>query len=227
MYKSFIKRIIDIILSLLAIAVLSPLLIPVMIILLLTGEHYIFYGQNRVGYKNRTFKIWKFATMLKNSPTLGTGSITLRNDPRVFPFGRFLRKTKLNELPQLFNILLGDMSIIGPRPLMKVDFDKYSPDVQKVIYNTRPGLSGIASIVFTNEEELHSNTKMDVHEFDKLFIMPYKGALEQWYQKNCTLYTDISIILLTIVKIFNSNSLLPYNWFKSLPKLPKELKITN
>ena len=224
MYKSFFKRIIDIILSLLAIAVLSPLLIPVMIILLLTGEHYIFYGQNRIGYKNRTFKIWKFATMLKNSPSLGTGSITLRNDPRVFPFGRFLRKTKLNELPQLFNILLGDMSIIGPRPLMKVDFDKYSPDVQKVIYNTRPGLSGIASIVFTNEEELHSNTKMDVHEFDKLFIMPYKGALEQWYQENCSFFVDLGIIFLTFWKIVQPNTDIVHKVFKTLPKLPEELK---
>ena len=122
--QKFLKRFFDIVLSAVGIVVLSPLLVPVMIILKLTGEHYIFYGQKRVGYKNRQFQIWKFATMLKASPSLGTGSLTVKNDPRVFPFGRFLRKTKLNELPQIFNILLGDMSIVGPRPQMEVDFLK-------------------------------------------------------------------------------------------------------
>lgn len=224
MYKKLFKRLLDIILSLIAITILSPLLIPVMIILLLTGEHYIFYGQNRIGYKNRTFKIWKFATMLKASPSLGTGSITVKNDPRVFPFGRFLRKTKLNELPQLFNILLGDMSIIGPRPLMKVDFDKYSPDIQEVIYNTRPGLSGIASIVFADEEALHSDATIDPHEFDRLYIAPYKGALEKWYQANCSFYTDVRIIFLTVVLILNPSSSMPYRLFRDLPAPPEALK---
>ena len=93
MYR-IIKRIIDIIIALIALIILSPILIPVMIILLLTGEHEIFYKQNRVGYKNSRFKIWKFATMVKNSSKMGTGSITLRNDPRVLPFGRILRRTK-------------------------------------------------------------------------------------------------------------------------------------
>lgn len=224
MYKSFFKRFIDIILSLIAIIILSPLLIPVIIILLATGEHYIFYGQNRIGYKNSTFKIWKFATMLKASPSLGTGSITLKNDPRVFPFGRFLRKTKINELPQLFNILLGDMSVVGPRPLMKVDFDKYAQDIQSVIYNTRPGLSGIASIVFCDEEKLHSEATIDPHEFDRLYIAPYKGALEKWYQEHCSFYTDLMIIFLTVVMIFSPDSKMPYKIFKDLPELPENLK---
>ena len=94
MYRRFFKRLFDIVLSVVAIVVLSPLLVPVMIILKLTGEHYIFYGQKRIGYKNRPFKIWKFATMLKASPNLGNGSLTVKNDPRVFPFGRFLRNNK-------------------------------------------------------------------------------------------------------------------------------------
>jgi lipopolysaccharide/colanic/teichoic acid biosynthesis glycosyltransferase len=224
MYKYFFKRLIDIVLSLIAILVLSPLLVPVMIILLLTAEHYIFYGQNRIGYKNRTFKIWKFATMLKNSPNMGTGSITLRKDPRVLPFGVFLRKTKINELPQLFNILLGDMSVIGPRPLMKVDFDKYTDDIQKVIYNTRPGLSGIASIVFCDEEKLHSDAQIDPHEFDRLYIAPFKGALEKWYQEHCSFYTDMMIVFLTVIVILSPESKLPFKLFKDLPKLPENLK---
>lgn len=223
MYKNFFKRLIDIILSLIAITILSPLLIPVMLMLWATGEHYVFYGQNRIGYENRTFKIWKFATMLKNSPNMGAGSITLRKDPRVLPFGSFLRKTKINELPQLFNILLGDMSVVGPRPLMKFDFDKYTYDIQSVIYNTRPGLSGIASLVFCDEEKLHSEASIDPHEFDRLYIAPYKGALEKWYQQHCSFYTDIMIIFLTVVMIILPESKMPFKIFKDLPELPESL----
>ncbi len=219
MYRRVFKRLIDIILSFVAIVILSPLLIPVMLILLATGEHYIFYGQNRIGFENKSFKIWKFATMVKGSSKMGTGSITLRNDPRVLPVGRILRKTKLNELPQLFNILIGNMSIIGPRPLMKVDFDKYSKEIQDKIYDVHPGLTGIASIIFADEEKFHSETDMNPHEFDRLYIAPYKGALELWYHKNCNFYTDMMIIFLTIVMIFNAESKLPFQLFHDLPKM--------
>lgn len=224
MYKRFGKRFIDIILSLIAIVVLSPLLIPVMLILWATGEHYVFYGQNRIGYKNSIFKIWKFATMLKASPSLGTGSITTRNDPRVLPFGRFLRKTKINELPQVFNILLGDMSLVGPRPLMKVDFEKYSPEIQTLIYNTPPGLTGIASIVFSDEEQYYSNSGMDHHEYDRKYIAPYKGALEEWYQQHFSAWTDFKIIFLTAWVIAFPKSKLTYSLFIDLPPKPSHLK---
>lgn len=222
-YKNFIKRILDIILALVALIILSPLLVPVMLILWATGEHYVFYGQNRIGLKNSTFRIWKFATMLKASPSLGTGSITTRNDPRVLPFGKFLRKTKINELPQIFNILLGDMTLVGPRPLMKVDFDKYSPEIQSVIYNTRPGLTGIASIVFSDEEQYYSNTGMDHHEYDRKYIAPYKGALELWYQNHVSFRTDIRIIFLTAWVIINPKSELTLTFFKDLPEKPEYL----
>ena len=222
-YKNFLKRLMDITLALLAIIVLSPLLIPVMLILWATGEHYIFYGQDRVGFKNKTFKIWKFATMLKASPSLGTGSITVRNDPRVLPFGHFLRKTKINELPQVFNILLGDMSVVGPRPLMKVDFEKYSQEIQSVIYSTRPGLTGIASIVFSDEEQYYSNTGMDHHEYDRKYIAPYKGALEVWYQNNLSFWTDFRIVFLTAWVIVFPKSKLTYTFFGDLPSKPDHL----
>jgi len=222
-YKNFIKRLLDIIIALLALAVLSPLLVPVMLLLWATGEHYVFYGQNRIGFKNSSFKIWKFATMLKASPSLGTGSITTRNDPRVLPFGKFLRKTKINELPQIFNILLGDMTLVGPRPLMKVDFDKYSDEIQSVIYNTRPGLTGIASIVFSDEEQYYTNPDMDPHEYDRKFIAPYKGALEQWYQENCSAWTDLKIVILTVWVILLPKSKLTYIFFRDLPEKPGHL----
>lgn len=222
-YRKIIKRILDIIISLAALIILSPLLVPVMLLLWATGEHYVFYGQNRIGLKNSTFKIWKFATMLKASPSLGTGSITTRNDPRVLPFGKFLRKTKINELPQIFNILLGDMTLVGPRPLMKVDFDKYSEEIQSVIYNTRPGLTGIASIVFSDEEQYYSNTGMDHHEYDRKYIAPYKGALELWYQKHVSFRTDFRIIFLTAWIIINPKSDLTFKLFKDLPVKPGNL----
>ena len=224
MYRKFLKRFFDIVLSAVGIVVLSPLLVPVMIILKLTGEHYIFYGQKRVGYKNRLFGIWKFATMLKASPGLGTGSLTVKNDPRVFPFGRFLRKTKLNELPQVFNILLGDMSVVGPRPQMEVDFLKYPDHVQQSIYNVKPGMTGIGSIIFRDEEKWISGHDGDKHEFYKLHIAPYKGELELWYQKYLSFYTDFMLVFLTVWVIFFPMSDLVYKIFRDLPQRPEYLE---
>ena len=224
MYANFIKRLIDFILTIIAIVVLSPLLVPVCMILLLTGEHYIFYKQKRVGYKNTRFQIWKFATMLKASPSLGTGSLTVKNDPRVFPFGKFLRKTKINELPQLINLLVGNMVIVGPRPQMEVDFYKFPETIQKNIYNVRPGLTGIGSIIFRDEENWISNAEGDKHEFYRIHIAPYKGELELWYQKHLTFYTDVMLIFLTVWAILFPKSDLVYKVFESLPPRPEILK---
>ena len=135
MYQ-FIKRIVDIIFSLLLLLILSPLLIPVMIGLKLTGENYIWYKQTRVGYKNKKFQIWKFATMLKDSPNMGGGIMTTKKDPRITPMGGFLRSSKINELPQLINILLGHMTLIGPRPVMPVSFDAYPKEIQKYMFTS-------------------------------------------------------------------------------------------
>ena len=218
MYNTFFKRFIDIFLSSIAILVLSPLLIPVMISLLFTGERYVFYLQERIGYKNQKFNIFKFATMLKDSPNLGTGLHTTKSDSRVLPLGRFLRKTKINELPQLFNILFGSMSIVGPRPLVDKTFEPYSENVKKNIYNVKPGLTGIGSIVFRDEEEILSNSKIPLHEFYKNNISPYKGDLELWYQENLSFYTDLMIIIITAYTIFIPNNNLINLVFKDLLK---------
>ncbi len=223
MYRRFFKRFFDIVFSALAVVILSPLLVPVMIILLLTGEHYIFYGQNRVGYKNRQFRIWKFATMLRASPSLGTGSLTVKNDPRVFPFGRFLRQTKINELPQIFNILLGDMSVVGPRPQMEVDFRKFPDHVQAVIYNAVPGMTGIGSIIFRDEEQWISAYEGDKHEFYRSHIAPYKGELEIWYQEHLSFSTDFLLVFLTGWAVIFPKSGLVYKIFRSLPPKPDYL----
>jgi lipopolysaccharide/colanic/teichoic acid biosynthesis glycosyltransferase len=214
----FLKRIVDIFISLFALIVLSPFLIPATIILALTGEREVFYFQKRVGYKNRIFDIWKYATMVKNSPNIGSGAMTLRNDPRVTSFGKILRMTKVNELPQIINVLKGDMSIVGPRPLMPVSFELYPQTVQDLIYNSKPGITGIGSLVFRDEEKLVSDAEDPKAMYLKIF--PYKGELELWYQKNASLMTDFKLIFLTAWNIIFSKSELYKKWFKDLPIRP-------
>ncbi|GJM33481.1 MAG: hypothetical protein DHS20C18_24820 [Saprospiraceae bacterium] len=222
MYKS-LKRLADILASAIALLILSPLLIPVIIALLLTGEGEVFYFQKRIGLNNQPFSIWKFATMLKNSANIGSGTITLRNDPRVTPVGKYLRKSKINELPQIINVLKGDMSIVGPRPLDDKGFQSYSEAVQAVVYNAKPGITGIGSIVFRDEEKLISASDLPPREFYRLHIAPYKGALELWYQEHFSFYTDLMIILLTAWVIVFPNSDIVYKVFSDLPERPEVL----
>ena len=213
-----LKRIIDIILSSIAIILLSPILILIIIILKLTAEGEIFYLQERVGYKTKSFMIYKFATMVKNSPNIGTGDVTLRNDPRVTKAGKFLRESKLNELPQLFNIFMGDISVIGPRPLMRAGFNRYSLNFQNSVYNVKPGLTGIGSIVFRDEERILTESELTPHECYEQIILPYKGELEIWYQTNCSLFLDLQLIFMTAWVILVPTSKLYEKWFKDLPK---------
>lgn len=155
---------------------------------------------------------------------MGTGSLTLRNDPRVLPVGRFLRKTKINELPQFINVLLGSMSMVGARPQMTVDFEKYTPEVQQRIYNTPPGITGVGSIVFRDEERWISEAEGDKHAFYRDHIAPYKGAVEMWYQQHISLCTDLMLIAITVWVVVFPNSEILYRVFKSLPEKPAELR---
>tara|TARA_Y100000385_G_C13047320_1_gene618106 strand:- start:918 stop:1574 length:657 start_codon:yes stop_codon:yes gene_type:complete len=213
-------RILNIVLSLFALLLLLPLFIPIVILLLLTGENKVFYLQIRVGYKNKKFKIIKFATMLSNSANMGAGNLTLKNDSRVLPFGSFLRKTKINELPQILNILIGDLSIVGPRPQMQVSFDQYSDEIKKKINNVKPGLTGIGSIVFRDEESLISAAAKNEnpHDFYKRVIAPYKGNLEMWYQKHRSVYLDFQLIFITAWAIVFPETRIYEKWFTDLPK---------
>jgi lipopolysaccharide/colanic/teichoic acid biosynthesis glycosyltransferase len=216
-----LKRTFDILSSGIAILILSPLLIPIIIGLKFTGEGYVFYKQERVGYKNKPFLIWKFATMLKNSSKMPGGIMTTKKDPRITPMGGFLRKSKINELPQLFNIFFGHISVVGPRPVMKISFEAYSKEIQKVIYNVKPGLTGIGSIIFRDEEKLITDVKNnggDYWDFYKNTIYPFKGNLELWYQNNKSFFLDIKLIFLTAWVIFFPASKLYEKWFKDLPK---------
>jgi len=224
---SFIKRFIDIILSLLALIILLPIFIPIIILLLLTGEHEVFFRQDRVGYQNKIFRIWKFATMLKNSPNMGHGDVTVRKDPRITTVGHFLRISKLNELPQIINILTGDMSFVGPRPLMKAGFDRYTDEMKEKVYRVKPGLTGIGSIVFRDEELIITKSSLPPHECYRQVILPYKGAVEIWYQQHISFYTDFMILFLTAWYIIFSNSRLVYKVFPSLPERTLELVPAN
>lgn len=215
---NFFKRSLDIVISIIAIIVLLPIFIPIMIVLKFTGEGEVFYFQERVGINDISFNIIKFATMLKNSESIGTGIYTAKNDPRILPFGNFLRKSKINELPQIFNILFGDISIVGPRPLIRRTFELYKRADQEIIFSMKPGLTGIGSIIFRNEEEILSNANIDLEEFYKNSITPYKAKLELWYKKNKSLKCDMYIIFLTAWAIFFKNSKLPWIIFKDLPK---------
>ena len=215
---SFLKRALDITISLITLLVLIPVFIPIIIVLKFSGEGEVFYFQERIGINNTKFKIWKFATMLKNSMNMGSGSITLRNDPRVTKVGVFLRKTKINELPQIINILFGDISLVGPRPLVEKTFKAYNKEVQSKIYRIKPGLTGIGSIIFRDEESIISNIKNeDPHIFYKRVIAPYKGELEMWYQSNRSFIIDFKLIFMTAWVILFPASKLYKKWFKGLP----------
>ena len=218
MYK-FFKRSLDIVVSFVALVILLPFFIPVIIILRFTAEGEVFYFQERIGINNSKFQIFKFATMLKNSLNMGSGSITLQNDYRVTFIGKFLRKTKINELPQIINILKGDMSLVGTRPLVDKTFSAYNDNVQSNIYKVKPGITGIGSILFRDEEAIISAVSdEDPFEFYKRIIAPYKGEVEMWYQKKCSFYLDIQLILMTAWVILFPKTTLYEKWFSNLPK---------
>ncbi len=215
-------RFLDIFLSLFALFVLSPILLPLMLFLRLTGEGEIFYKQQRIGVGGGQFGVFKFATMLKNSPSIGTGTITIKGDPRILPAGQFLRKTKLNELPQLLNILLGDMSLIGPRPMTPENFDAYPERVRSSLIRVRPGLSGIGSIVFRDEESMLGEGP-DARRVHSLVIAPYKAELEAWYVDHRSVFTYISLICLTIWVVLSPRSKVVWAFFPSLPRPTGEM----
>ncbi|WP_376694395.1 sugar transferase [Wenzhouxiangella sp. EGI_FJ10409] len=216
------QRLFDILFSGAALIALSPILIPIMVVLRFTGEGEIFFVQPRVGLGGRRFGLLKFATMLKNSPNMGTGTLTLEDDPRVLPFGKFLRATKINELPQLINILKGDMSVIGPRPQTDRCFSAFPADSQKEIVKVRPGLSGIGSIAFRAESRMMSDADDADRLYDEL-VMPYKGQLEQWYVRNQSLAVYFAAIIMTAWVVIFPNSRILWRSFPSLPTPPDQI----
>ena len=216
-------RFLDILFSSLAIVFLVPLLLPIMLILKVSGEGEVFFLQERIGKNKEIFKLFKYTTMVKNSSSIGTGTVTVKDDPRVLPVGIFLRKSKINELPQLLNVFLGDMSIIGPRPQAPRCFDAFPVESQDIIVQVKPGLSGIGPIVFRGEEDILEGHSGTLDFYDNV-IGPYKGKVEAWYVGNQNLLVYFSLILLTVWVVLFSKSDLIWRLYKDLPSPPDILK---
>ena len=215
----FFKRFFDLFLSVVALIIVSPIFIIVMPILKFTGEGWIFFVQQRVGRGDSRFGLLKFATMLRDSPKSGT--VTARHDPRILPVGRFLRKTKINELPQILNVVKGDMAIVGPRPLTDEGFQHYADDIKAVIFKMRPGLTGMGTIIFRNEEQILFESKKEKMRCYAEDVIPLKGALEKWYFEHRSFWVDLKIIAATALAIVAPGARFYLGWFDVQPLLMK------
>lgn len=191
------KRMFDLFCSILGVLLLLPLILVISIIIKCTSKGPVLFKQVRITKNGKRFKIYKFRTMRENSE--GNKQITVGNDNRITTIGHFLRKTKVDELPQLFNVIKGEMSLVGPRPEVPKYVELYTEE-QKKILTVPAGITDYASIYFSNESELLGRAK-DPEKYYIEKIMPYKIGLNKKYINNMGLFTDIKIILLTIFKI--------------------------
>ena len=193
-----LKRLFDLLLSSVGLILLSPVILVLALLIKLHDRGPVFYRGERVGRGGTIFRIYKFRSMVVNAEKTGVSSTT-KEDPRVTPVGRFLRKTTLDELPQLINVLKGEMSIVGPRPEVKKFTDLYD-DKEKVLLELRPGITDYASLWDINEAEvLAGSSDPDKDYLEK--IRPEKIRLQLKYWRERSLSTDIKIILLTLRKM--------------------------
>ena len=200
-YSKYLKRSIDVVLSLLGLIILSPLLLIIAIAIKVTSRGPVIFKQQRVGKNWKPFTLLKFRTMVKDAPSMGP-QITGGDDPRITPIGKFLRKSKLDELPQLFNVLKGDMSLVGPRP----EVEKYArayPEAYTIILSmVKPGITDYAAIEFVDEESLLEG--LSPNEREKVYlekVLPPKIALYLKYVSEISFRTDIKILTETLLKI--------------------------
>lgn len=191
------KRLFDIVFSLICLAILWPIMTVVALAVFFVSPGQVFYRGERSGKDGKVFKIFKFRTMVLNAEKIG-GPSTADNDPRNIRIGRFLRKYKLDEMPQLFNVLCGEMSIVGPRPQVKRYTDLYRGE-EKIILAVKPGMTDYASIAFINLDQILGNENVDKLYMEK--IEPEKNKLRIKYAKESSFFTDIKIIWLTFVEI--------------------------
>tara|TARA_Y100000816_G_C26108366_1_gene590147 strand:- start:3515 stop:4180 length:666 start_codon:yes stop_codon:yes gene_type:complete len=211
----------DKILAFSALVLLSPVFLLIIFLLKITGEGEVFFKQERMGKNKKSFFLIKFATMIKDSPL--TGSVTVKDDPRILPFGKFLRYSKINELPQLINVLRGDLSLIGPRPQVEQTINFLPEDLKLKLTKITPGLSGLASIILRDEENVLSIVDNPL-VFHKQVLTPYKAKLEIWFDRKKNLFDYFTLIILTILAVMFPKIKL-YNFFyKDRPKAPPELE---
>lgn len=220
------KTIFDKVIASIALLFLCVPFLVIIVVLRFTGEGNVWYRQDRVGFHGKHFKVFKFVTMREDSETTGNKDITVRGDPRVLPVGRVLRMTKLNELPQVLNVLLGHMSIVGWRPLMPVGFAEYDQHIQENIVKQKPGITGIGSIIFRDEEAIVTEADAQGKDLRTTYredIMPHKGAVELWYNENRTMLVDLKIIFITAFAIVSPRNNLVQRWFPALPEPKSEI----
>ncbi len=195
-----IKRLFDLICALVGLIVLSPILVVIMLLIKFTSSGPIFFRQTRVGQYEELFQIHKFRTMVVNAEARGL-KITIGRDPRITPIGHFLRKTKLDELPQLIDVVLGKMSLVGPRPEVPEYIQYYSDKMRGIIFSVRPGITDWASIKMIDESEILARASDPQHAYIQQ-ILPEKLSYAARYVQTRSLKLDIYLILLTIGKIF-------------------------
>ncbi len=195
-----IKRLFDLICALVGLIVLSPILVVIMLLIKFTSSGPIFFRQTRVGQYEELFQIHKFRTMVVNAEARGL-KITIGRDPRITPIGHFLRKTKLDELPQLIDVVLGKMSLVGPRPEVPEYIQYYSDQMRGIIFSVRPGITDWASIKMIDENEILARAS-DPQQAYIQQILPEKLSYAARYVQTRSLKLDIYLILLTIGKIF-------------------------
>jgi lipopolysaccharide/colanic/teichoic acid biosynthesis glycosyltransferase len=189
------KRLFDITCSLFGLTIFAPLMVVIAALIKLTSRGSILYSQKRVGLQEKIFCVYKFRTMVDKADKMGT-SVTTGTDPRVTPVGRFLRKTKLDELPQLFNVLKGDMSFVGPRPDVPEITAKYTPEMRK-IFTVRPGITSVATLHFRHEEEILARVA-EPDRFYEEVVVPLKVELAMEHVNKNSFWFDLSILCQTV-----------------------------
>lgn len=195
------KRIFDFVVAGCGLLLTLPIMIIIGLIIKATSEGPVIFRQIRVGRNERPFRIMKFRTMTANAPSQGA-QITVGTDPRITPIGAVLRRYKLDELPQLLNVIKGDMSLVGPRPETPDYVALYPPDERREIFRVRPGITDNASIIFSSESELLGLADNPLDYYANV-ILPKKRALYLDYARNRSLFGDIEIIWRTILVILN------------------------
>lgn len=193
-----VKRVIDVTLTVLGLLMLWPLLLGIALVVKLSSRGPVLYGSKRVGKDGQLFTMYKFRSMVAHADQLGPG-ITGAQDSRITRVGRILRRYKLDELPQLLNVLRGDMSLVGPRPEDPRYVDHYTP-AERALLAVPPGVTGIAALTFRQENLMLPQTNWEAYYIEH--IMPVKAALELEYLQSRSLYTDVMIILRTLRVVF-------------------------
>lgn len=210
------KRTLDFLLSLVGLVLASPILLPTIILVWIQDWHSPFYIAPRVGKNERIFKMLKLRSMIINADKSGVDS-TSSNDKRITGVGRFIRKYKMDELSQLWNVLIGDMSLVGPRPNVKRETDLYTTH-EKLLLTVKPGITDFSSIVFSDEGDILKD-QMDPDIAYNQLIRPGKSMLGIFYIKNRSIFIDLQLIFLTVIAIFSKE-----NALKRVVSLLRKLK---